>query len=88
MRYSDDQGRKIATVAVDAVNEWKQTTRAAHRLVGSRADEPSPYLKSLRAGLGDLSWSEGLNLTIGRFWATGLDNMEATAPVLELAREQ
>jgi putative ABC transport system substrate-binding protein len=40
-------------------------------------DEPSPYLDSLRAGLGELGWSEGRNLTIGRFWATGLDNMEA-----------
>jgi ABC-type uncharacterized transport system substrate-binding protein len=46
-------------------------------LGAGRADEPSPYLESLRAGLGELGWSEGRNLTIGRFWATGLDNMEA-----------
>jgi putative tryptophan/tyrosine transport system substrate-binding protein len=44
-----------------------------------RADEPSPYLDSLRAGLRELGWSEGRNLTIGLFWATGLDNMEAVA---------
>jgi putative tryptophan/tyrosine transport system substrate-binding protein len=44
-----------------------------------RADEPSPYLDSLRAGLRELGWSEGRNLTIGLFWVTGLDNMEAVA---------
>jgi ABC-type uncharacterized transport system substrate-binding protein len=48
-------------------------------LGAGRADEPSPYLDSLRAGLRDLGWSEGRNLTIGLFWATGLDNMEAAA---------
>jgi putative tryptophan/tyrosine transport system substrate-binding protein len=48
-------------------------------LGAGRADEPSPYLDSLRAGLHDLGWREGRNLTIGLFWATGLDNMEAAA---------
>jgi len=48
-------------------------------LGAGRADEPSPYLDSLRAGLSELGWVEGRNLTIGRFWATGLDNMEAAA---------
>src|SRR5258705_10475354 len=48
-------------------------------LGAGRADEPSPYLESLRAGLGELGWSEGRNVTIGRFWATGLDNVEAVA---------
>src|SRR5262249_47807541 len=46
-------------------------------LGAGRADEPSPYLESLRVGFGEVGWSEGRNLTIGRFWATGLDNMEA-----------
>ena len=44
-----------------------------------RAAEPSPYLDSLRAGLRELGWSEGRNLTIGQFWVTGLDNLEAVA---------
>ena len=44
-----------------------------------RADKPSPYLDSLRVGLRELGWSEGRNVTIGLFWATGLDNMEAVA---------
>jgi ABC-type uncharacterized transport system substrate-binding protein len=48
-------------------------------LGAGRADEPSPYLDSLRAGLSELGWIEGRTLTIGRFWATGLDNMEAAA---------
>jgi putative ABC transport system substrate-binding protein len=46
-------------------------------LGAGRADDPSPYLESLRTGLRELGWSEGRNLTIGRFWATGLDNVEA-----------
>jgi len=32
-----------------------------------RSDEPSPYVDSLRAGLRDLGWIEGRNLTIGLF---------------------
>jgi putative tryptophan/tyrosine transport system substrate-binding protein len=48
-------------------------------LGAGRADEPSPYLDSLRTGLRELGWTDGRNLTIGRFWATGLDNMEAAA---------
>jgi putative ABC transport system substrate-binding protein len=44
-----------------------------------RADEPSPYLDSLRAGLRELGWIEGRNLTIGVFWATGREDMEAAA---------
>jgi putative tryptophan/tyrosine transport system substrate-binding protein len=54
-----------------------QRLRRIAWLGAGRVDEPSPYLDSLRAGLGELGWSEGRNLTIGRFWATGLDNMEA-----------
>ena len=54
-----------------------QRLRRIAWLGAGRVDEPSPYLDSLRAGLGELGWTEGRNLTIGRFWATGLDNMEA-----------
>ena len=68
-----------------AASAFPLTARAQQRervrriawLGAGRVDEPSPYLESLRAGLGELGWSEGRNLTIGRFWATGLDNMEA-----------
>ncbi len=42
-----------------------------------QADQPSPYLDSLRAGLSELGWVEGRNLKIGTFWATGLDDMAA-----------
>src|SRR3954447_3643272 len=44
-----------------------------------RPDEPSPYLDSLRAGLRELGWIEGRNLTIGVFWATGREDMEPAA---------
>ena len=43
-----------------------------------QADQPSPYLESLRACLRDLGWVEGRNLKLGTFWATGLDDMAAT----------
>ena len=43
-----------------------------------RADEPSPYVDSLRAGLRELG-IEGSNLTLGLFWATGREDMEAAA---------
>jgi putative ABC transport system substrate-binding protein len=45
--------------------------------VGS-ADQPSPYLESLRAGLRELGWVEGRNLKLGTFWAGGLEDMAAT----------
>src|SRR5437016_14595747 len=80
---------------------WPLAARAQQRervrriawLGAGRADEASPYLESLRAGLGELGWSEGRNLTIGRIWATGLDNMESVgrdhlAPDTELIVEQ
>src|SRR3974377_1933505 len=38
-----------------------------------------PILDSLRMGVRDLGWIEGRNLTIERFWATGLDNLDAAA---------
>jgi putative ABC transport system substrate-binding protein len=44
-----------------------------------RADEPSPYVDSLRAGLRELGWIEGSNLTIGLFWATDRENMTVAA---------
>src|SRR5436305_6848104 len=44
-----------------------------------RADEPSPYLDSLRAGLRELGWIEGRNLTIDLFWATTQEDMEPAA---------
>src|SRR5437870_2097228 len=66
---------------------WPLAARARQRervrriawLGAGRADEPSPYLESLRAGLGEVGWSEGRKLTIGLFSATGLDNMEGAA---------
>ena len=60
-----------------AVRAEGERVRRIAWLGAGRADDPSPYLDSLRAGLRELGWSEGRNLTIGRFWATGLDNVEA-----------
>jgi putative ABC transport system substrate-binding protein len=44
-----------------------------------QANQPSPYLESLRAGLGELGWVEGRNLKLGTFWGTGLDDMAGAA---------
>jgi ABC-type uncharacterized transport system substrate-binding protein len=43
------------------------------------ADEPSPYLDSLRAGLREFGWNEGSNLAVGLFWATTREDMEPAA---------
>jgi putative tryptophan/tyrosine transport system substrate-binding protein len=79
--------RDFITLLGGAAATWPLTARAQRTdrmrriawLGAGRADEPSPYLESLRAGLRDLGWSEGRTLTIGLFWATGLDNIEAVA---------
>jgi ABC-type uncharacterized transport system substrate-binding protein len=79
--------REFITLLGGAAAAWPLTAQAqrAERvrriawLGAGRAEEPSPYLESLRAGLRELGWSEGRNLTIGLFWSTGLDNMEAAA---------
>ena len=76
----------IKGIAGSAIS-WPLATRAQRGervrriawLGAGRADEPSPYLDSLRAGLRELGWIEGRNLTIERFWATGLDNMDGAA---------
>jgi putative tryptophan/tyrosine transport system substrate-binding protein len=44
-----------------------------------RADTPSPYVDALRSGLNELGWIENRNLTLGLYWATGRDDMEAAA---------
>src|SRR5262245_41377603 len=79
--------REFITLLGGAAASWPLAARAQQRervrriawLGAGRADEPSPYLESLRAGLRDAGWSEGRNLTIAPFWATGLDNVEAVA---------
>ena len=48
-------------------------------LGSGRADEPSPYVDSLRAGLRELGWIEGSNVTVHLFWATGRQDMEGVA---------
>jgi putative tryptophan/tyrosine transport system substrate-binding protein len=81
----DLRRRQFLTLLGGAVAAWPVAARGQQRervrriawLGAGRADEPSPYLDSLSAGLGELGWREGRNLAIGRFWATGLDNVEA-----------
>ncbi|MEA2864027.1 MAG: hypothetical protein QOC84_1983 [Bradyrhizobium sp.] len=65
-------------LAAKAQPKADQVRRIAWLGLG-RADEPSPYLDSLRAGLRELGWIEGGNLTIGAFWATGREDMQAAA---------
>ena len=80
--------RREFMVSLGAAAAWPLVARAQQRadrvrriawLGVGRADEPSPYLDSLRAGLRELGWIEGRNLTIGLFWATGREDMEAAA---------
>jgi len=69
-----------ATVAWPVVTRAQQRTDGVRRIAWlglGRSDEPSAYVDSLRAGLRDLGWIEGRNLTIGLFWATGREDMEA-----------
>jgi putative ABC transport system substrate-binding protein len=81
MRRRDFVAGVIGTTAwpLEARAQQRERVRRMAWLGAGRADEPSPYLDSLRAGLRELGWTEGRNLTINLFWATGLDNMEAAA---------
>jgi putative ABC transport system substrate-binding protein len=79
--------RKFITVLGSAAAAWPLTARAqpvdrVRRIAWlglGRADEPSPYLESLRAGLRAAGWVEGHNLTIGVFWASGREDLGAAA---------
>jgi putative ABC transport system substrate-binding protein len=82
MRRRDFVAGVIGTTAawpLEARAQQRERVRRMAWLGAGRAEEPSPYLDSLRAGLRELGWTEGRNLTINLFWATGLDNMEAAA---------
>ena len=89
-----DLRRRQFITLIGGAAAWPLAARAQQRagrvrriawLGIGRADEPSPYVDSLRAGLRELGWIEGSNLTIGLFWATGRENMEAAARELETA---
>ena len=79
--------REFITLLGGAAASWPLAARAQQtgrvRTIAwmgvGRADQPSPYLESLRAGLRELGWVEGRNLKIGTFWGEGLDDMGATA---------
>lgn len=78
--------RRKFIAALGSAAAWPLAARAqvaAARRVAwfglGRPDEPSPYLDSLRAGLSELGWVEGRNLTITAFWASGREDMEAAA---------
>ena len=80
------QRRQFIALFGGAVAAWPLAARAQPAKVRSiawlgvgRADQPSPYLESLLAGLRDLGWVEGRNLKLGTFWAVGLDDMAAAA---------
>ena len=68
----------LATLPFAAWAQANKIRNVAWLGVG-QADQPSPYLDSLRAGLRELGWVEGRNLKLGTFWAGGLDDMAATA---------
>src|SRR5262249_21230318 len=74
MRFSQIKRRDFITLLGGAAT-WSLAARAQQRervrriawLGAGRADEPSPYLESLRVGLRELGWTEGRNLTISQF---------------------
>jgi putative ABC transport system substrate-binding protein len=69
----------LATWSLSASAQQPGRIRNVAWLGVGRPGEPSPYLESLRAGLGEFGWVEGRNLKLGVFWASGLDDMAATA---------
>ena len=81
------QRRDFITFLGGAAAAWPLTARAQQpsrmRRIAwlglGRRYAPSPYVDALRAGLSDLGWVEGRNLTIGLYWATGREDMEAAA---------
>ena len=66
--------REFITLLGGAAAAWPLAVRAQQGermrriawLGAGRADQPSPYLDSLRAGLRELGWSEGRNLISGQ----------------------
>src|SRR5437868_10549655 len=82
-----DLRRRQFITLIGGAAAWPLAARAQQRagqvrriawLGLGRADEPSPYVDSLRAGLRELNWIEGRNLRLDLFWATGRDDMEAS----------
>src|SRR4029453_15760658 len=81
---SDMKRRAFITLLGGAAAAWPLTVRAqqgerVRRIAWfglGRADVPSPYLDSLRAGLRERGWIDGRNLTIGMYWATGQQDMD------------
>ena len=71
-------GAAVAWPHVARAQQQPNRIRNVAWLGVGQADQPSPYLESLRACLRDLGWVEGRNLKLGTFWATGLDDMAAT----------
>jgi putative ABC transport system substrate-binding protein len=72
-------GCVVATGPLAARAQQPGRVRSVAWLGVGRADQPSPYLESLRVGLRELGWVEGRNLKLGIFWAGGLDDMGAVA---------
>jgi hypothetical protein len=61
--------RQLITLLGGAAIAWPLAARAQGErmrriawLGAGRADEPSPYLESLRAGLREFGWSEGRSI--------------------------
>jgi putative ABC transport system substrate-binding protein len=74
MHFRQWKRRQFITLLGGSAVVWPLVARAQQRRMRriawlgiGRADEPSPYVDSLRAGLRELGWIEGSNLTIGLF---------------------
>jgi putative ABC transport system substrate-binding protein len=70
-------GGAMAAAPFTALAQQPSRIRRVAWLGLGRPDPQSPYVEALRAGLRDFGWIEGRNLTLGLYWATGRDDMEA-----------
>jgi putative ABC transport system substrate-binding protein len=72
-------GSAAAAWPLDTFAQQTSRVRRVAWLGLGRSDLPSPYVDALRNGLRELGWIEGRNLTIGLHWASGREDMEASA---------
>jgi hypothetical protein len=75
-------GGAVAVWPVAARGQQRERVRRIAWLGAGRADEPSPYLDSLSAGLGELGWREGRNLAIGRLRSPVAADLKSLTPGL------
>lgn len=80
-------GLALARPSIAIAQRNEQVRRVAWLGLG-RHDAQSPYVNSLREGLREHGWIEGQNISLALHWATGRDDMEASARELLAANPE